>query len=160
MDQSKTTIMKKITLLLLTFFSSLCGYSQLALEGFESTTGPDVLPGTTWTLGTGNWAVFDNGIGTGQRWGINSTVSEPPIVYQGTNSAYINRETMNIGDISEDFLASNEQLTVYKSEKSKPVYIVYKCLHCVQSITHLINQPQILYTRHHRICTHGCCHLQ
>ncbi|WP_291131972.1 choice-of-anchor L domain-containing protein [Flavobacterium sp. UBA7682] len=98
--------MKKITLLLLIFFFSLQGYSQLALEGFESTTGPEALPGTTWTLGTGNWAVFDNGIGTAQRWGINNTINDPPIVYQGTNSAYINRETMNIGDISEDFLAT------------------------------------------------------
>jgi len=100
--------MKKITLLLLTLFFSIAGYSQFtpSVEGFESTTGPDVLPGTNWTLATGSWAVFDNGVGTAQRWGINSTVSDPPIVFQGTNAAYVNRETMTVGDISEDFLAS------------------------------------------------------
>jgi len=98
--------MKKITLLLVAFCFSICGYSQLALEGFESTTGPDALPSTNWTLGTGNWAVFDNAVGTTQRWGINNTVATPPIVFQGANAAYINRETMNIGDVSEDFLAT------------------------------------------------------
>ncbi|MFN3752599.1 choice-of-anchor J domain-containing protein [Flavobacterium sp.] len=99
--------MKKITLLILLTFFTISGYSQftpVTVEGFESTTGPDV--GTNWTLATGNWAVFDNGVGTGQRWGINNTVADPPIVYAGTNAAYINRETMNIGDISEDFLAT------------------------------------------------------
>jgi len=96
--------MKKITLLLLTLCFSVCSYSQLALEGFESTTGPDA--GTNWTLGTGNWAVFDNGVGTGQRWGVNSTVGTPPVVFAGANAAYVNRETMNVGDISEDFLAT------------------------------------------------------
>ncbi|WP_295334201.1 hypothetical protein, partial [Flavobacterium sp.] len=62
--------MKKITILLLPFLLSICGYAQMAVEGFESTTGPDALPSTNWTLGTGNWAVFDNGVGVGQRWGI------------------------------------------------------------------------------------------
>lgn len=101
--------MKKITLLLLTIFFSISGHSQLALEGFESTTGPTGLPSTTWTLGTGNWAVFDNGIGLGQRWGINSSVTTPPtppIVYQGTNAAYVNRENIGQGNTSEDYLAT------------------------------------------------------
>jgi len=98
--------MKKITLLLLLSFFSFTGYSQLALEGFESTTGPDALPSTNWTLGTGNWAVFDNAVGTGQRWGINSTVATPPIVYQGTNAAYVNRENIGQGNTSEDYLAT------------------------------------------------------
>ncbi|RKS00900.1 fibronectin type III domain-containing protein [Flavobacterium sp. 102] len=101
--------MKKITLLILLTFFTISGYSQFTpviVEGFESTTGPEALPGTTWALTTGNWAVFDNAVGTGQRWGINNTVNDPPIVYAGTNAAYINRETMSIGDISEDFLAT------------------------------------------------------
>jgi gliding motility-associated-like protein len=98
--------MKKITLLLITLCFSLSGYSQLALEGFESTTGPATLPSTTWTLGTGNWAVFDNGTGLGQRWGINSTVTTPAIVYQGTNAAYVNRENIGQGNTSEDYLAT------------------------------------------------------
>ncbi|WP_395043461.1 fibronectin type III domain-containing protein, partial [Flavobacterium sp.] len=98
--------MKKITLLILTFFLSFVSYSQLALEGFESTTGPDPLPSSNWTLGTGNWAVFDNGIGLGQRWGINNGVATPPLVYAGTNAAYINRENIGIGNTSEDYLAT------------------------------------------------------
>lgn len=93
--------MKKITLLLLLSFLSISGYSQLALEGFESTTGPDVLPSTNWTLGTGNWAVFDNGVGTGQRWGINTTN-----VCVGSQIAYINREFIGNGNTSQDYLAT------------------------------------------------------
>lgn len=97
--------MKKITLLLLVLFFSLSGYSQftpVTVEGFESTSGPDALPSTNWTLATGNWAVFDNGVGTGQRWGISTAGNQ----YQGVNAAYVNRETMNVGDISQDFLAT------------------------------------------------------
>ncbi|MGL2965582.1 choice-of-anchor J domain-containing protein [Flavobacterium sp. XGLA_31] len=105
--------MKKITLfLLLLLLASVNGYSQFtpAVEGFESTTGPDAAPATSWTLGTGDWAVFDNdaasGISTAQRWGIMSTVATPPLVYQGTNSAYINRENIGQGNTSEDYLAT------------------------------------------------------
>lgn len=95
--------MKKIIFLVLLTFLSLKGYSQFtpALEGFESTTGPDALPSTNWTLGTGNWAVFDNGVGLGQRWTIN-----PTLPYQGTNAAYVNRENIGAGNTSEDYLAS------------------------------------------------------
>ncbi|MDI9256709.1 choice-of-anchor L domain-containing protein [Flavobacterium sedimenticola] len=98
--------MKKITLLLLASFFSISGFAQMATECFESTTGPNPLPSTTWTLGTGNWAVFDNGVGLGQRWGINSTVASPPIVYEGTNAAYVNRENIGQGNTSEDYLAT------------------------------------------------------
>lgn len=103
--------MKKITLLLVTLFFSMLGYAQFTptVEGFESTTGPTPLPSTTWSLSTGNWAVFDNGIGLNQRWGINSTVvapPTPPLVYQGANSAYVNRENIGQGNTSEDYLAS------------------------------------------------------
>lgn len=101
--------MKKITLLIMVSLFSIAGYSQLAQECFESTTGPDDLPSTNWTLGTGNWAVFDNGVGLGQRWGINSTVvapPTPPIVYQGSNAAYVNREFIGQGNTSEDYLAT------------------------------------------------------
>ncbi len=93
--------MKKITLLLLMSLFCISGYSQLALEGFETTTGPDALPSTNWTLGTGNWAVFDNGVGTGQRWGINTTN-----VCVGTQIAYMNREFIGQNNTSEDYLAT------------------------------------------------------
>ena len=71
--------MKKITFILLAIFFSTLGYSQFTpiVEGFESTTGPDAAPSTNWTLDTGNWLVFDNGVGTALRWGI-STSTAPP----------------------------------------------------------------------------------
>jgi len=95
--------MKKITLLLLLLLVSFSGYSQFtpATEGFESTTGPDALPSTNWTLGTGGWAVFDNGVGLGQRWTINALLP-----YQGANAAYVNRENIGAGNTGEDYLAS------------------------------------------------------
>ena len=95
--------MKKITLLLCTLFITLSGFSQFGPEGFEGTTGPS-LP--NWTLGTGDWAVFDNGIGTIESWNINSAVSTPPLVYAGSNAAYINRENVGAGNTSEDYLAT------------------------------------------------------
>jgi len=85
--------MKKITLLLLLSLFSINSYSQLALEGFESG-----IPGT--------WAVFDNGVGTVQSWTINSTLATPPLVYQGNNAAYVNRENIGQGNTSEDYLAT------------------------------------------------------
>ncbi len=96
--------MKKITIVLFTFMFFSQGYSQLALEGFESTSGPVTLP--TWTLGTGNWSVFDNGVGTGNSWNINSNVAIPPLVYAGTNAAYMNREFTGQGLTAEDYLAT------------------------------------------------------
>ena len=93
--------MKKITLLLLMSLFSICGYSQMNLEGFESTTGPDALPSTNWTLGGLNWAVFDNGVGTGKRWGINTTN-----VCSGSQIAYMDREFIGQGNTSEDYLAT------------------------------------------------------
>ena len=101
--------MKKITSLLLFLFLSFNCYSQLALEGFENTTGPDASPLTSWTLGAGNWATFDN-IGNDNlfpvRWGITNTVSTPVSVYQGTNAASVNRENVNAGNTSEEYLAT------------------------------------------------------
>ena len=103
--QLKFSFMKKITLLLFFIFFSITGYSQLT-EGFENTTGPDALPSTNWTLGSGNWAVFDNAVGTAQRWG-NAPVAIPSNAYQGDNAAYINRENLGTeGLISQDYLAT------------------------------------------------------
>ena len=100
--------MKKFTLQLLFLFISLSGYSQMPVEGFESTTGPDALPSTNWTLpatsALGNWAVFDNGVGTIQRWGINAFAASFP--YQGSNCASVSREQIGIGNTSQDYLAT------------------------------------------------------
>jgi hypothetical protein len=103
--------MKKITLLLIFSLLSFVGFSQgLPLEGFENTSsGPDLSTNPSeWTLDTGTlgnqWMVFDNGVGTGQRWDIyNSPAAN---VYAGVNSASINRENVGQGNTSEDYLAT------------------------------------------------------
>lgn len=100
--------MKKITLLLLFLLASISGYSQLALEGFENTTGITGPLPATWALGTGNWAVFERNtpstVGTAQSWGINAFAAALP--YQGANCASVSREQISIGNKSEDFLAT------------------------------------------------------
>ena len=99
--------MKKITLIIVTLLLSFLGFSQgLPLEGFENTAGPDLPPPTTpsaWTIGTGEWAVFDNGVGLGKRWEIRTAPAE---VYSGINSAYMDREFIGLGNTSEDYLAT------------------------------------------------------
>ena len=96
--------MKKFILYLFLIFTSISGFSQ---QGFEGTTGTTSLPlnPTTWSLTAGatlngDWAIFDNGTGTGVRWDINAAS------YQGSNAAYCNREEIGAGNTSEDFLAT------------------------------------------------------
>ncbi len=96
--------MKKITLLILMLFFSVAGFSQFS-EGFEGTTLPD-LAAKQWTLGSGNWGVFDNGVGTTRSWGVNTGVSTPPLVHGGLRAAYIINEQIGIGNTSQDFLAT------------------------------------------------------
>jgi hypothetical protein len=96
--------MKKITYLILLFFISITIYSQ---QGFENTTGPDPIPSKLWSISSGttlngNWAVFDNNVGTNVRWD-NCVVGT---AYQGANAAYCNRENIGAGNTSEDFLAT------------------------------------------------------
>ncbi len=96
---------KQLRINFILFFSFYLGHAQL-FEGFENTTGPDPLPSTNWTLGSGNWFVFDNGIGP-TRWTINSTIATPPLVNSGINAAYMNRDqTGGAGLTSEDYLAT------------------------------------------------------
>lgn len=102
--------MKKITLLLLCLFMSVCGYSQLATEGFENTTGITGPLPAYWQLGaTDPWAVFQNNYpdpasGTTESWGINAFANG--IFHQGTQAASVNREQLVPGNTSEDFLAT------------------------------------------------------
>jgi hypothetical protein len=103
--------MKKNTIILLMMFFSTVGYSQFTpiVEGFESTSGPEAAPSTNWPLATGNWLVFDNGVGTALRWGISSSTLPPTQVHQGLNSAYMNRQTtFPENQTIEDYLASPE----------------------------------------------------
>ena len=89
-------------------FFSFSGYSQLALEGFETPTGVTGSLPATWTLGTGNWSVFENNspstVGTFQSWGFNAFASTIP--YQGSNCASVNREFLGPGLSSEDYLST------------------------------------------------------
>ncbi|MGV3695956.1 fibronectin type III domain-containing protein [Flavobacterium sp.] len=100
--------MKKITLLLLFLFLSVSGYSQLATEGFENTSGPSGPLPAVWTLGTGDWAVFERNnpttVGTGQSWGINAFATG--LQCQGQQIASVSREQIGAGGTSEDFLAT------------------------------------------------------
>jgi gliding motility-associated-like protein len=81
--------MKKITLILFSFFFSSLGYSQLALEGFEGTFPPT------------NWAVFDIGVGGSTDWATNTNSC------QGTLAAYMNRQNIGQGVSSAEYLATS-----------------------------------------------------
>ena len=99
--------MKKITLLILTLFFSLAGFSQFS-EGFEGTTVPN-LATKQWSLGSGTWGVFDNGVGITKSWSVNSGVTTPPtppLVHGGQRAAYMVNEQIGIGNTSQDFLAT------------------------------------------------------
>ncbi|MGV8993467.1 MAG: fibronectin type III domain-containing protein, partial [Flavobacterium sp.] len=101
--------MKKITLLILTLFLSLAGFSQFS-EGFEGSTLPNVAT-STWQLGSGTWGVFDNGVGTTKSWNVNSGVTTPPTVHGGTRAAYMDRENIGVTNTSRDYLAT-PQITI------------------------------------------------
>ena len=86
--------LKKIILILIMTFLSLSGYSQL-YEGFEGGTIPS------------SWAVFDNGVGTAQSWGVTTTAAN---VYQGTHAAEVLRGQIGQGTTSEDWLVTPLQM--------------------------------------------------
>lgn len=92
--------MKKMILTLLLVFYTAIGFSQVLFESFENTTGPDPSPSTNWTLGSGNWAVFDTNVGGTVNWSINSNS------YSGANCAYMNRQNIGMGITSEEYLAT------------------------------------------------------
>ncbi|TDP60263.1 choice-of-anchor J domain-containing protein [Flavobacterium dankookense] len=98
--------MKKITLLLLSLFFSIVGYAQFTptVEGFEDTTGPDPLPGTNWTLSTGNWTVFTLGTtDASTRW---ETITGAANVNSGTRAARSNRGNVGQNGTFKNFLVS------------------------------------------------------
>ncbi|WP_339888869.1 choice-of-anchor L domain-containing protein, partial [uncultured Flavobacterium sp.] len=96
--------MKKITLLFVMLFFSFIGHSQLT-EDFEGTTIPNLATGN-WALTSGNWKVFDNGIGTAQSWGV----IPAPNSCNG-RSAYVSRENVTDGTFAEDWLVT-PQVTI------------------------------------------------
>ncbi|WP_162126509.1 T9SS-dependent choice-of-anchor J family protein [Flavobacterium phycosphaerae] len=90
--------MKKLLLSLCLGLYSITGFSQF-FEGFENTNGPEPLPTSAWTLSSGNWAFLSNEFGIMEQWKTNNTIP-----YQGTNSAYISRENIGVGNTEEDYL--------------------------------------------------------
>lgn len=119
--QPKFSFMKKIIFIVLLSFISLLGYSQAQLdEQFEGTSLPDA--SGNWALPSGDWKVFDNGVGDPIRsW----TVSVAPgQVYGGTGrSAFVQREGLSNGLTSEDWLVmprkqmrANEQLRFFSRQ--------------------------------------------
>lgn len=97
--------MKKNILTLLLAFCTAMGFSQVLFESFENTSGPDPIPSTNWTLGSGNWAVFDNNVGGTVNWSINPNWSIP-FGYAGTKCAYIDSEYVGPGITTEEYLAT------------------------------------------------------
>jgi gliding motility-associated-like protein len=103
--------MKKITVLIIMFLFSFSGYSQFS-EGFESANLPDYTT-DTWNLGStglgsnGIWGVFDNGVGLSQSWKTVTGSTPPPLVYEGLQAAYKDRENNGpAGSMSRDYLAT------------------------------------------------------
>ncbi|WP_447635486.1 fibronectin type III domain-containing protein [Flavobacterium microcysteis] len=85
--------MKKITLLLLTFFISLVAYGQGLTENFDG--------GTTLPAG---WTQFNNGQGAQQRvWTINTN---PTFSVSPNNSAFIQNYQIGMGNTSRDWLTT------------------------------------------------------
>ncbi|KGO92789.1 fibronectin type III domain-containing protein, partial [Flavobacterium subsaxonicum] len=92
--------MKKITLMFFMFFISLCSYAQLAEEGFEG----------TWTTQTGTglggpagWALANIGTGS-QVWWIQGDGSTQQPAFEGTHSAFLEKENVATNTFSEDWL--------------------------------------------------------
>ncbi|VXB42017.1 conserved exported hypothetical protein [Flavobacterium sp. 9AF] len=91
---------------LLLFFMSILTFASFGQmsEGFEGTSVPVAGPSpSVWALGSGNWAVFDNGIGTAQRWGVSPAGQQ----YAGSRAAYLNRENVVDGTLAEDWLVTD-----------------------------------------------------
>ncbi|MFP9100203.1 choice-of-anchor L domain-containing protein, partial [Flavobacterium sp. RHBU_24] len=82
--------MKRITLMIFMSLVSLMGYAQLPTEGFEGSWPP-----TGWTI--------NNVAGPAQTWIQGNGGSAQP-AYQGTKAAYLNRETVAVGEVTEDWL--------------------------------------------------------
>jgi gliding motility-associated-like protein len=86
--------MKKITFVIFAFLLSFSGFAQLPTETFEG----------TWTPGSGpaGWSII-NVAGPAQTWQQGNGGAAQP-AYQGTKAAFLNRETVAAGELTEDWL--------------------------------------------------------
>ena len=85
--------MKKITLMVFIFLTSFLSHAQFS-EGFEG----------TWTAGSGpaGWRIR-NVAGPSQTW-QQASGTGIQVAYEGQHAAYLNRETLAPGTLSEDWL--------------------------------------------------------
>lgn len=111
--KNKKLEMKKIKINILVSFICLLFANSLFAQYPEDFEG--VFPPT-------NWARFDNGVGTAQSWNVTSSTAQ---VYNGFQSAFVNREfvSIGVGNTSEDWLVTpltlvpaNGQLRFYSKQ--------------------------------------------
>lgn len=107
--------MNKLLLSLSLFLFTTLSFAQF-YEGFENAPAVTSPLPAIWPLSSGNWAVFDNNVGTVQSWGINLFATG--LQYQGINCASVSRESIGMGNTSEDWLAT-PALTVSPSGVSE-----------------------------------------
>src|SRR5690606_21566589 len=89
-----------ITLLAFLLLFSHMAFSQLD-EIFDAAPAAPVAGGV-WTLDSGEWMIFDNGVGT-TNWRLN-TAAFP--AYSDPNAAYIANQNIGAGNTSEDYLVT------------------------------------------------------
>ena len=90
--------MKKITFFFLMSLLSMSGYSQLALEGFETNPWPVNGPAP-------GWGIYQNGFGTIEKWKqTNGTASEP--AKNGLYAAYVVNQNVPTGNVAQDWLVT------------------------------------------------------
>ena len=94
--------MRKITLLILTLFFTLSGFAQGLIQNFETAVNPT---SETWVIGSQTWLVLDNGVGS-QDWKTNIGQQTNYPSHQGNVAAFIDRQNINAGNTSEDFLVT------------------------------------------------------
>ena len=92
--------MLKTTLIILMFFVSLCGYSQLDEEGFEGAW--TTLTGNAGAGGPADWAIR-NVSGPAVFW-VQSDGSTQQPAFEGSHAAFLNRENVTAGTTAEDWL--------------------------------------------------------
>ncbi|MCO6174533.1 fibronectin type III domain-containing protein [Flavobacterium sp. NRK F10] len=89
--------MKKLLLFFMSL-SFLFSSGQVLFEGFEGTSTPAA---GDWSLGSGTWKIFDNGIGLAQTWQPTTSA-----VYAGSRAAFLNKENVTDGTTALDWLVT------------------------------------------------------
>jgi len=89
--------MKNFTLTCITLLISVCGFAQLAEEGFEGTWPP------------AGWGIYDNGIGLTVTWEHTNPLNTNFPPYAGSYAAFVNRENVpDDGPAAQDWLVTKQ----------------------------------------------------